>query len=39
MYVSFSRKLVDGSAKMSLSTVPLYGADVTWQGREKPLAD
>ncbi len=36
MYVSFSRKPVDGSAKMSLSTVPLYGADVTWQGREKP---
>lgn len=36
MYVSFSRKPVDGSAKMSLSTVPLWDADVTWEGREKP---
>ena len=32
MYVSFSRTIVDGSAKMSLSTVPLYGRDVTWPG-------
>lgn len=39
MYVSFSRKPVDGSAKMSLSTVPLWDADVTWEGREKPSAD
>ncbi|WP_290492638.1 CreA family protein, partial [Hyphomonas sp. UBA3592] len=31
MYVSYSRKIVDGSAKMSLSTVPLFGRDVTWQ--------
>ena len=31
MYVSFSRKIVDGSAKMSLSTVPLYDRDVTWE--------
>ncbi len=36
MYVSFSRKPVDGSAKMSLSTVPLWDADVTWEGRDKP---
>ena len=35
MYVSFTRKPVDGSAKMSLSTVPFYGADVTWT-RGKP---
>ncbi|MEQ9436849.1 CreA family protein [Hyphomonas sp.] len=35
MYVSFSRKIVDGSAKMSLSTVPLYDRDVTWE-RGKP---
>ena len=31
MYLSHSRKIVDGSAKMSLSTVPLFGRDVTWQ--------
>ena len=31
MYVSFSRKITNGSAKMSLSTVPLFGRDVTWQ--------
>ncbi len=37
MYVSFSRKIVDGSAKMSLSTVPLYGREVTWtQGKPAP---
>ena len=36
MYVSFSRKPVDGSAKMSLSTVSLYDGDVTWAGRERP---
>lgn len=39
MYVSFSRKPVDGSAKMSLSTVPLWDADVTWEGREKPVVE
>lgn len=38
MYVSFSRTIVDGSAKMSLSTVPLYGRDVTWPNG-KPAAD
>lgn len=31
MYVVYSRKPIDGSAKMSLSTVALYGADVTWE--------
>ena len=30
MYVSYSRKIVDGSAKMSLSTVPLFNQDVIW---------
>lgn len=39
LYVSYSRKIVDGSAKMSLSTVPLYNSDVNWVGREKPDAD
>ncbi|WP_290846609.1 CreA family protein [Henriciella sp.] len=39
MYVSFSRKPVDGSAKMSLSTVPLWDADVTWEGRGKPVVE
>ncbi len=32
IYVSFSRTVVDGSAKMSLSTVPLFGRDATWTG-------
>ncbi|MAN45362.1 MAG: CREA protein [Alphaproteobacteria bacterium] len=37
IYVSYSRKIVDGSAKMSLSTVPLYGQDVVWQnGKPAP---
>ena len=39
MYVSFSRKPVDGSAKMSLSTVPLWQEDVSWEGREKPVVE
>mgnify|MGYP000400927186 FL=1 len=39
MYVSFSRKPVDGSAKMSLSTVPLWDAEVTWKGRERPSTE
>lgn len=30
MYIAYSRRPVEGSAKMSLSTVALYGADVTW---------
>lgn len=35
IYLSHSRQVQDGSAKMSLSTVPLYGQDVTWT-RGKP---
>ena len=30
IYLANSRQVQDGSAKMSLSTVPLFGADVTW---------
>lgn len=33
IYLVYSRKIVDGSAKMSLATVPLYGAEVTWSAR------
>jgi len=33
IYLVYSRKIVDGSAKMSLATVPLYGAEVTWRDR------
>lgn len=39
LYVSYSRKIIDGSAKMSLSTVPLYNTDVAWVGRERPVPD
>ena len=31
MYLSHSRQVQDGSAKMSLTTVPLYGQQVTWK--------
>lgn len=31
VYLVFSRRVVDGSAKMSLASVPLYGEDVTWE--------
>ena len=32
IYVIYSRQVKDASAKMSISTVPLYGADVKWAG-------
>lgn len=37
VYLVYSRKIVDGSAKMSLATVPLYGADVTWTAKQTAL--
>jgi len=33
IYLIYSKEVVDGSAKMSISTVPLYGRDVTWKGK------
>jgi CreA protein len=30
VYVIYSREVVEGSAKMNISTVALHGADVTW---------
>jgi CreA protein len=30
IYLIHSRQVVDGSAKMAISTVPLYGQTVTW---------
>jgi CreA protein len=30
IYVVYSREIVEGSAKMAISTVALHGADVTW---------
>ncbi len=35
IYLSHSRQVQDGSAKMSISTVPLYGQTVTW-AKDKP---
>ena len=32
IYLSHSRQVQDGSAKMAISTVPLYGQQVTWAG-------
>lgn len=31
IYLAHSRELTDGSAKMSISTVPLFGEQVTWK--------
>jgi CreA protein len=31
IYLAHSRQLTDGSAKMSITTVPLYGQPVTWK--------
>jgi CreA protein len=30
IYLSHSRQVQDGSAKMSVTTVPLYGQNVMW---------
>ncbi|HTO31869.1 MAG TPA: CreA family protein [Pararhizobium sp.] len=30
IYLAHSRELTDGSAKMSISTIPLFGQNVTW---------
>lgn len=30
IYLAHSRQVQDGSAKMAISSVPLYGAEVTW---------
>jgi CreA protein len=35
LYVVYSRKPVEGSAKMAISTISLFGQEVTWQG-ERP---
>lgn len=31
VYVIYAREVVEGSAKMNVSTVALHGADVTWE--------
>ncbi|ASY69524.1 CREA protein [Sinorhizobium fredii USDA 205] len=31
IYLAHSRQLTDGSAKMSITTVPLFGQTVTWE--------
>ena len=31
VYLAHTRQVQDGSAKMSMSTVPLYGQNVTWK--------
>ena len=31
VYLAHSRELTDGSAKMSISTIPLFGEPVTWK--------
>lgn len=36
IYLSHSRQVTDGSAKMAISTVPLYGVDVTWDPKFWP---
>ena len=33
VYLVFSKRIVDGSAKTSIASVPLYGADVTFPTR------
>jgi CreA protein len=34
IYLVYSRQVKDASAKMNISTVPLYGHDVTWAGKK-----
>ncbi len=37
IYLVYSRKIIDGSAKMSIATVPLAGANVSWQQDDKDI--
>jgi len=34
IYVAYSRQVQDASAKMSVTTVPLFGTSATWSGRK-----
>ena len=34
IYVAYSRQVQDASAKMSVTTVPLYGTNANWTGRK-----
>jgi CreA protein len=34
VYLVYSKQIVDGSAKMSIGSIPLYGADVIWENGE-----
>ncbi|HMQ57646.1 MAG TPA: CreA family protein [Rhizobiaceae bacterium] len=34
IYLSHSRQVQDGSAKMAISTVPLWGQEVEWTGKK-----
>ena len=34
IYLSHSRQVQEGSAKMAISTVPLYGQEVVWAAKE-----
>lgn len=37
IYLAHSRQVVDGSAKMAISTIPLYNQNVAWKnGKPKP---
>ena len=39
MYIVYSRKPIDGSAKMSLSTVALYGGEARWLNGDPSAPD
>ena len=39
IYLANARQVQDGSAKMSISTVPLFGQDVTWTHGEPGAAE
>jgi CreA protein len=34
VYISYSRQIKEGSAKMAISTVPLWGTEVTWESNK-----
>ena len=38
VYVIYSREVVEGSAKMDISTVALHGAEVTWENGRQSVA-
>lgn len=39
VYVSYGKRVIEGTAKQDVSNIPLYNQAVTWEGTAKPACD